>query len=240
MLMNYAFITGASSGIGKETALLLLNQGWTIYGLSRSRSITHQAYRHIEINLAELNAMNAFRFPAVEDAGHIVLINNAGRLGKVAGFGFADAGDLDESIRLNLLAPMVLMNQFVASFEKKQVEKLIINISSGAGSFPIDGWPGYCASKAGLDMATRVLQTEIKIKKISQLRALYVAPGIVDTPMQRLIRQSGETSFSRQGQFVDMHKKGTLIPPEKVAIKITELISNYRSLPDDKIEFKYE
>lgn len=238
--MNYAFITGSSSGIGKATALLLLNQGWSVYGLSRSRSIAHQAYQHIEIDLSDLNAMDAFRFPAVENAGHILLINNAGRLGKVAGFGFADACDLDKSIKLNLLAPMVLMNRFVASFGKKQTEKLIINISSGAANFPIDGWPAYCASKAGLDMATRVLQSEIKINKLPNLRALYVAPGIVDTPMQGLIRQSGENSFSRQRQFVDMYEQGTLISSEKVAEKICALLEHYRSLPDEKIEFEYE
>ncbi len=238
--MKYAFVTGSSSGIGKATAMLLLDKGWQVWGLSRRQTIHHKGYRHTVINLADTQSLERVQFPIIKKAKQVVLINNAGRLGNVSYFGSASTSDLDESLRLNLLAPMVLSNIFVNTYASTPFEKVIINISSGAGSFPIDGWQSYCASKAGLDMATRVLQSEIKLKGQSDFRAFAVAPGIVDTPMQNQIRESGKNSFSRQQQFVELHKQGSLISPEKVALKILDLINTYRSIPDDKIQFKYE
>jgi NAD(P)-dependent dehydrogenase (short-subunit alcohol dehydrogenase family) len=79
---------------------------------------------------------------------------------------------------------------------------------------PYEGWGAYCAAKAGLLHLTRCVAAE---EAGSGLRALSVAPGIVDTAMQELIRSSTPEQFPQLERFKDLKRDDAFNSPEFVA-----------------------
>ena len=65
--------------------------------------------------------------------------------------------------------------------------KRILNISSGAGRNPYEGWGAYCTTKAGLDHFSRVVAME-QANEQYPVEIVSIAPGIIDTDMQATIR----------------------------------------------------
>jgi NAD(P)-dependent dehydrogenase (short-subunit alcohol dehydrogenase family) len=87
----------------------------------------------------------------------------------------------------------------------------VINVSSGAAVRAIAGSAGYCVSKAALNQFNKVLAAEE-----DEITAIAVRPGVVDTPMQTLVRAEGQTGMPQEVHkaFVRYHEKGELLPPE--------------------------
>lgn len=229
--MNYFFITGSSQGLGKSlTELLLEDDTNFVYGFARSCTIRHQNYLHTSIDLTNLESVKTYCFPEISNASRITLINNAGIVGNVQHLGNIDSSTIISTLNINLIAPAVLINSFLSSYKSLNIEQLILNISSGAGRTPIDGWSIYCSSKSGLDMLSQVLQEEINIDK-SNVKILSLAPGIIDTGMQTEIRKSNSEGFSNIERFIEYKKNGDLSSPESTAKKVLQFIDDY-SLAD--------
>ncbi len=229
--MDYYFITGTSRGIGKAlTERILQEKDTTVYGFSRQQSITHERYHHIKADLSDMdwlgkNASNFF--PELSTANRIILINNAGMLGEVKYLGDLENQQLINLFNLNVTAPAILMNEFIKSYRDHKAEKLIINVSSGAGKHPVDGWAGYCASKAALDMLSQVAQTELTQRGLqNHFKVFALAPGVVDTAMQGEIREVSSKDFSSLDKFLNYKKEGTLSDASYTADKFMELINN--------------
>ena len=102
---------------------------------------------------------------------------------------------------------------------KDRLEKGVIN-----SKYPIGSWSAYCVSKAGLDMWTRCLAEEGQEHNIS---AISVAPGIVDTNMQKNIRYSNPDEFPLHPHFVDYHESGQLVEPDVVAKQLLSLVTTH-------------
>lgn len=218
------FITGTSKGLGRSLAeALLKDTNNYVYGISRNNSLASDRFKFIQLDLSDISAVKKFQFPEEIQADKVVLVNNAGVLGRVKHIGDADDSSMQEVINTNLLAPMILSNHFIRSY--RDTDSLVINISSGAGKNAIDGWSSYCTSKAGLDMFSRVVDAEQKIIG-SKVKVFSIAPGIVDTEMQHQIRQSDHHDFSRVETFREYYEKGELKQAEEVAIKIIRVIDS--------------
>lgn len=235
--MRYFFITGSSRGIGKGLVERILQEKDTqVHGFSRKSSFEHDRYYHHSVDLADVNWLtehvNEF-FPKLEDAKQIVLINNAGTLGEVKYLGELENSSIAHLFNLNVTAVAVLMNQFINAYHHQSAEKLIINVSSGAGKSAVDGWSGYCASKAALDMLSKVAQLELQQKGLSEHFKVYaLAPGVVDTEMQGEIRQSSKENFSKLDKFINYKKEGALDDARHTAGKFMELINNAGKFKD--------
>lgn len=222
--MNYFIITGTSKGLGKELALLLLNkENNRVVGVSRSCTIQHKSYTHISLDLNDLTAVQEFSFPKYEDAKKITLINNAGIIGEIKHVGNINPKKIIDCYNINLIAPAILCNSFVSTYQKNKAEKLILNISSGAGKSPIDGWSTYCSSKAGLDMLSLVINEETKIKN-NEIKVLSLSPGIIDTTMQTEIRAAKEVDFSSINKFIEYKKNEDLTAPVVTAKQVLQFI----------------
>ena len=76
-------------------------------------------------------------------------------------------------------------------------------MSSGAAWKPYEGWATYCAGKAGVERFTQVIAAE---EASSGLRAYSVAPGVVDTAMQVLIRDSADDFLTREAPAARMRE----------------------------------
>lgn len=227
--MNYFFITGTSRGIGKALCSKLLEDPVNrIVGISRSTGMIHPRYKHIQFDFAESNKIPEtaeifFKTEGVADK--VVLINNAAILGEVGPFGTVEDKNLIDLYSINVIAPAVLMNSFIRKFNSASIEKIIINISSGAGSRPIDGWGGYCSSKAAINMMSEVAALENDLQK-NNFNIYALAPGVVDTAMQAEIRNVDKEKFNDVERFIDMKKSEELSNPNETAEKILYLILN--------------
>ncbi len=228
--MNYYFITGTGKGLGYALANRLLEDDTNrIVGISRTNLIRHSNFRHVSVDLGKTEMLESLipaLFTELINPEKIVLVNNAGTLGEVNYVGRLDNAALQEAFTINFIASAILMNEFVRKYkEVSGCRKLIINISSGAGRKPTDGWSAYCASKAAMDMFSEVLSVENQ-KDHNDLKVFSIAPGIIDTGMQEQIRNVPKESFSRLDEFVEYKKENMLVSPEKVAEKLLYVINN--------------
>lgn len=234
MTKSLFIITGASKGIGKGLAEKALSKGADVWGINRSHSIDHKNYKALTFDLADIpNLLKELPqlFSEATDYEKIVLINNAGTLGDIGHLGNIENESIPHLFDLNVSAPILLMNQFMKDFKDFKGEKVIINISSGAGKNAVDGWSGYCASKAALDMASKVAAKEAEMDgKGFIIKA--IAPGVVDTEMQTQIRSMDKKSFSGVDKFKNLKADNQLSTQYEVAEKYFHFLDNLEKYPD--------
>lgn len=109
-----------------------------------------------------------------------------------------------------------------ARAETLRVDKRIIAVSSGAALHAYPGWAAYCASKAGLDQVMDAAAQEAGVSGSGTFfRA--IAPGVVDTPMQEVIRSRGPEQFPMVQRFRDLYSTGGLSSPAQAAAKVLSL-----------------
>jgi benzil reductase ((S)-benzoin forming) len=211
--MNLYIVTGTRRGLGEALAKRIAADAENeLIALSRP-----------EVDLADF-VSRARAFDAIESRiqarpyEKAVLINNAGIVEPVAPLDRAEPRDIERNLQVNLVAPMVLMRRFLAATAHVRLRR-IINISSGAARRPISGWGAYCAAKAGLDMATRVVALEAQQRGLA-IEAVSLAPGIIDTGMQAVARAASPDDFADVETFRQFKAEGKLRPADDVAADI--------------------
>jgi 3-oxoacyl-[acyl-carrier protein] reductase len=184
-----ALITGAGRGIGKAIAFLLAESGCRVVLAARSTAQLEEVQKEIERNggAARIVATDLARDSDLENLaaesrrvwGNIdFLINNAG-WGKRAPVARLKVEDLDQTLRVNLRAPMLLAKHLVpAMIEKGQ--GAVINIGSVSGKSGEANGSAYSASKFGLLGFTQSLYEEVREHGI---KVAVILPGFVDTPL---------------------------------------------------------
>ncbi len=235
-------ITGSSKGIGKGLAEYALKSvDHTVIGISRSHSIDHKNYKGVSYDLSKVQKLEkgAEELLKTDDTyERVVLINNAGTLGDVKHVGKIEPTEITKLFNLNVTAPILLMNAFIKVYQDFKGEKIIINVSSGAGKSPVDGWSGYCASKAALDMATKVAAKEAEMDQ-SGFRIHAIAPGVVDTEMQTEIRSANEKDFSGVDKFKNMKANKELSSEADVAEKYFHILNNLNKYTDPILDVRH-
>ena len=235
-LNKIAYITGSSKGIGEALANKLLNNGYVVVGLSRTQTFEAENFTHIQLNLNDLNAVKAFEF--LQNADQVLLVNNAGIIGEIAPVGQVANQSLQDVLTINTIAPQILINNFMKRYLGKIAHGHILNISSGAGKNPIDAWASYCSSKAALDMFSETVKTELQLREIVNWYIHSVAPGVVDTDMQKQIRNANPVSFKLLNKFIALKKEQQLALPNAVANKLYAVIQNPSSFKETIISVR--
>ena len=228
-----ALITGSSKGIGKELSLLLLKKGYTVFGYSRTNSIRHKNFHFNQIDLSSIQNLESINFPKVEEDEHVFLINNAGEIGEIDKFGNKKTNDIINEFNLNTVAPSILSNSFIRSYQDQSNHPIIINISSGAALRPIESWGTYCQSKAALDMLTKIINQEH-----NSIKAYSIYPGVVDTEMQKKIRDTDIEKFALKDVFVEYFRNNELVDPKIISKKIYYILSNLDLFEDNMISLR--
>jgi benzil reductase ((S)-benzoin forming) len=231
-----AYVTGSSKGIGKALAELLLNKGFKVIGYSRTNSIEHPNFTYQKVDLSNLDEVKNIRFS--DSAKQVLLINNAGLIGKIGPVGTVDSDSVTQVINVNTIAPQILCNEFVKTFGEDEGDFHIINISSGAAQKPIDAWATYCSSKAAIDLFSETLAEELDWRNHEKWRVHSCAPGVVDTAMQSQIRSASEEDFKHVQNFKDLKENDELFSSDYVAEKLCELIENPSKFPETVISVR--
>jgi len=221
-----AIVTGASSGIGRATAIALGGQGVQLALLGRSAVRLAEVARlaaaagavgveTYAVDLRYEESIRAVVASVIERFGRVdILINNAGLSlnGEVDGYSLADWQTV---IDTNLTAPFLLCREVLPTM-KLQRGGQIINISSGAGRNGIKHMAAYCASKFGLIGLTESLGHEVRPWDI---RVSVLLPGSVATEFSRVANRidAGEDGAASQGAAYAM-------TPEEVASVIVSML----------------
>jgi NAD(P)-dependent dehydrogenase (short-subunit alcohol dehydrogenase family) len=216
-------VTGASRGIGAGIARECLRRGMKVSVCARHLPPTDDIDEVLAVvaDVSDPEAVQRLADRTVERFGRIDLwINNAGVLKPIAPLRNCSSAEVQSHINTNVMGVFHGTKSFINHVHNRDGEGVLINISSGASTSPYAGWGAYCAGKAAVDMLTEVAHLE---EAEHGLRAYSVAPGIIDTDMQTLIRSTDPADFPLVEKFHDLKRDDAFSSLEFVAKSLLEL-----------------
>jgi len=182
--MKTAFITGASSGIGRATAVALAKSGFQLVVTGRRRERLDALAQELAPTPVHVLTFDVRDRAAVENAvaglpdafGHVdVLVNNAGNAHGLAPIQEGEVADWDAMMDGNVKGLLYVSR---AVLPRMGEGGIIVNLGSIAGHEAYVNGNVYCASKAAVSMLTRTMRIDLLPKGI---RVAEVAPGMVET-----------------------------------------------------------
>lgn len=198
-----ALVTGGSRGIGYTIAKKLTSKGWNVLAPTR-RELDLLSNVSIDNYLANLNSR-------VD-----VIVNNAG-INPVAEVSNIKDSDIDDTIQINLVAPLRIIRGLVPAMIENQYGR-IVNISSIWSTVSKPGRTVYSASKSGLNGITRTMAVELAKNNIL---INSVAPGFVNTELTRQNNTYNDIQLIEKS--IPMQR---LAEPEEIAELVYFLVSN--------------
>ncbi|MFT7517196.1 MAG: NAD(P)-dependent dehydrogenase (short-subunit alcohol dehydrogenase family) [Myxococcota bacterium] len=216
-------ITGASRGIGAGLAQDLHSQGAKLALCARSEIPLHGSPDVItaQFDISDRQAMFEFLQRTTEQFGAIdLMVNNAGMLEPVIALRDLDADDLRRHFEVNVFGVLYGSQAYAQHVRGRDGGGVLINISSGAAWGGYAGWGAYCMGKAAVDRLSETLALE---EADSGLRVHALAPGIVDTAMQALIRSAPVEVFPMKEKFIEFKQTDAFNSLGFVAEHITSL-----------------
>jgi 3-hydroxy acid dehydrogenase / malonic semialdehyde reductase len=180
-VIRTVLVTGASSGIGRAIACLLLQQGHTVIGTSRDcqKFTTPMAnFFAWQLDLADLNAIHSNMRQLQQQFPHLdAVVFNAG-MGQFGGLEEFSYADIDKLMTVNFTSQAFITKALLPKL-KRQARGDLIYIGSEAALKGSRKGSVYCASKFALRGFTQALRQECSN---SQVRLCLVNPGMVQTP----------------------------------------------------------
>ena len=243
-LSKVAVITGASRGVGHETAKLFLEKGYTVYGMIRESSTVPSSgenIRWIRVDYKDersiLSAIEKIR----QEAEHIdVLINNAGYalIGPVETL-FDD--QIKDQMEVNFLAP-VRFCKAVLPLMREQKCGRIVNVSSVNAVLSLPYGALYAASKAALEAFSEALSEEVRPFHVD---VSILQPGPITTDFKLIIGQS----IVPKSPYHDLMKNIQVAIDERLShpvfekhgqspAKIAEIIFDISTNPTPKLRYQ--
>lgn len=202
-----ALVTGASSGIGKATALHLLKDGLTVYAAARRmekmQDLKEMGIHVLKMDVTDKQSVDTALSSICEAHGGVdVLVNNAG----VAEHGAVEDVSIDKAkaeFDVNLFGAAYLIDLCLPHMRQNCYGK-IINVTSIAGRIfaPMTGW--YFSSKYALEGLSKCLRVEAKSFGID---VVIIEPGLISSEMaditiSNLLKNSGNGEYSALAEFI--------------------------------------
>jgi len=213
-----ALITGASSGIGKSTALAFAQAGIDLALIGRSperletvaataKTFGVEAATYL-LDLTQVAQVKSKITEIISDFGRVdILVNNAG-MAHTGELSTTSLHDWQQSIDLNLTSVFQTIQAVLTGMRDRR-QGTIINIASIAGHEAFPGWGAYNVSKAGLIALSKTLAAE---ERSHGIRVMTISPGAVNTPLWDTDTVTAEFDRSR------------MLTPEIVAQSILQAV----------------
>lgn len=225
-----ALVTGATSGIGRATAIRFAEAGARVAAVGRNQAELAAVCKEINKRGGKALAIRAdvtvkpisrrIVNEAMERFGALdVLVNAAGHISNGT-IETTKIADWDAMMNVNLRAVFNLMQQAVPHLEARRGN--VVNVSSVTGLRAFPGVLAYCVSKAGLDQLTRCTALELAPKGI---RVNAVNPGVVVTDIHKRGGMSDEAYEAFLERSKQTHPIGRVGSAREVADLILYLAS---------------
>lgn len=219
-------VTGASSGIGRATAIMCSRLGASVIITARNEERLLDTFSQLEGSnnksiIADLSASEGISQLINQISELDGVVNNAG-INKILPIQFVDEHELMNTMQINALSPILLTQGLI---KKKKIRKggAIVFVSSIAGHTRSSvGNSMYCASKGTISGFVKCVAKELVIKKI---RCNEVLPGQVDTPIMSQGAVT-EEQMAALAAHIPMKRLGN---PDEIASGIVFLLSDAAS-----------
>jgi len=230
-------ITGASSGMGKVTALQLIREGHIVYGAARRvekmQALVDAGGHALKLDVTHDEDLVRGVEQIIREQGRIdVLVNNAG----YGSYGSVEETPIEDARRqfdVNIFG-LARLTQLVIPRMRAQQSGKIINISSMGGRIytPLGAW--YHATKHALEGWSDCLRLELKQFNID---VVVIQPGAIATEfgevlLEPMLERSGEGPYRKITQAVakatrdSYEKKGAASPPTVISNAISQAIQS--------------
>jgi NAD(P)-dependent dehydrogenase (short-subunit alcohol dehydrogenase family) len=224
-------ITGAGSGIGRETAAAFAREGSKLIlcdvnqqGLEEvCRQLGNAVLLHAVADVSKREEMAAFAATVHSQVEAVdVLVNNAG-VGLQGGILDTTEEDFEWVLGVNLWGVIHGTRLFVPPMLQRNKGGHVVNLSSLAGYCATPGMLGYATSKFAVFGFSEALQAELQPKGIG---VSTICPGVVHTNIIRTTRFKGAALPSNANEVVDQFYKRRNYGPAKVAAAIVAAVKN--------------
>lgn len=223
-----AAITGAASGIGQATAMRLLGEGWTVFGLDiseeRLRAVSNdKQFKPVVCDVADPNrVVAAFADIGFASGSLDALICCAGIL-RIGPLETMSVEDFDKVFAVNTRGTWLCVREALPLLRKAATAEhpsRVVLLSSVAALRPKIQGGAYAASKAAVSQLCRVMAAEVAG---SGVLVNALAPGTVDTPMIHAVSDPAKTGRYRPSGVSPV---GRIASPEDVVDVIGFLLSD--------------
>ena len=203
---RYALITGASKGIGKQTAHLFAKNGANLLLVARDidalvslRDELQEFSINVDIFSCDLTDENEIKslFIKIKKVTKIIdiVVNNAGII-KSSMFSMTNSDTLKDMFQTNLYAPYIL-TQYATRMMRKSPYASVIFISSMMATKGGIGHSAYASSKSALDGMMKSLAKELA----PAIRVNAIAPGVVQTDMIKTLSEDEKEEYTSKSLF---------------------------------------
>jgi len=191
---NIAWITGASSGLGRDLAIQLSQKEWQLILSGRNRSalehtktscLNPSLHRILPFDASDINAVNT-ALKSIDVTPSLVILN-AGVSQRAVSYEL-DTNVLYYSTQVNYLTPVHIASSLLPDM-MQQSGGLIVAVSSVASVAGVPGRSAYASAKAALNIYMSTIATECYA---SGVRVTIVYPGFIQTPISvHALRKDG-------------------------------------------------
>lgn len=232
MSRNLYIVTGGSHGLGKAVVMELLDRNQKVLSLSRTPLPKKNNLQQIKIDFSKpFQSRLQTQLKKIKNFDHIYLINNAGVIEPIGRIESLKEKEIIQHLKINLIAPIIMTQLCLKIFGNKN--RVIVQITSGAATRPIEGWSVYAAGKAGLNMFNQILALQMQSE--TSFKCIGYSPGVMDTRMQAQIRKASIQQFPDVKEFKKYQKEKTLRSPKRVSQDLLKLLETPEKLVSGEV-----
>jgi NAD(P)-dependent dehydrogenase (short-subunit alcohol dehydrogenase family) len=234
MINKVAIVTGASSGIGRATAVLFARNGADVVALGRNegelngvRDAVRDGNGSVNIHLGDItetSQVDRLISETIDQYGRIDVLVNAAGIIKSGNIENTTLDDWDKMMNINLRSVFYVTQKCVPHLEATKGN--IVNVSSVTGTRAFPNVLAYCVSKAAIDQLTRCTALELAPRGI---RVNAVNPGVVITNLHKRGGMNDDDYEKFLENARNTHPLGRPGKPEEVAELINFLASDRAS-----------